>query len=152
MKRVLESDLIVIFRMVVGGVLLYASVTKIAHPAEFARDIANYQFLPFGLENLFALILPWVEVLVGLGLVAGILVDGSALLALLMMGMFIFAIGQAFARGYNIECGCGLKEGELVGLGKIFEDTVYLFMSWCIFQRQNHRWEFWPRFGGPNRN
>ena len=33
-------------------------------------------------------------------------------------------------RGFNIECGCGLKEGQMVGWGKIFENTLYFFGSY----------------------
>ena len=45
-------------RLILGGVFIYASLDKIAHPAEFAKAIGNYHVVPFGLENLMALALP----------------------------------------------------------------------------------------------
>ncbi|NOZ03937.1 MAG: DoxX family membrane protein [FCB group bacterium] len=144
--KVLKSNLILLFRIIIGGVLIYASITKIADPAVFARDIGNYHFLPFGLENLMALILPWVELLAGIGLILGVMVDGSALLSMGMMAVFIIAIAQAILRGYDIECGCGLKEGQMVGLDKLIEDTVYFILSWLIYKRSNRRFELYPKF------
>jgi hypothetical protein len=64
-----------------------------------------------------------------------------------MMGMFIIAIGSAILRGYNIECGCGLKEGEMVGVGKIIEDSIYFLLVWLIYKRSGNWFEILPKVG-----
>jgi len=120
-------------RFIVGGILIYASVEKIINPTEFAKSIGNYHVLPFGLENIMALVLPWLEFLVGAALIFGIFLRGAAVITMGMMAMFIIAIISAILRGYNIECGCGLKTGEMVGIKKIFEDIIYLLFSWQIY-------------------
>ena len=107
--------LILFIRCLLGLVFLYASYDKILDPGKFARDIANYHIVPFGLENSIAIILPWLELLIGAGIILGIFLDGSVVLSGSFLILFIVMIFQAMMRGFNIECGCGLKEGEMVG-------------------------------------
>ena len=148
MKFITQSSIFIIsFRLIIGGILVFASFDKIGSPGDFARDIANYHILPFGTENLFAIILPWLELTIGLGLIIGIFVNGAALLSMGLMGIFILAIGSAILRGYNIECGCGLKEGEMVGIGKIAENAVYFACSWLVFKRSGKWFEILPKSG-----
>ena len=91
-----------------GIVFVYASYDKILDPGKFARDIANYHIVPFGLENSIAIILPWLELLIGAGIILGIFLDGSVVLSGSFLILFIVMIFQAMMRGFNIECGCGL--------------------------------------------
>ncbi len=137
MNQILRSKFILLAaRLIVGGILIYASVDKIVNPGEFAKAIANYHMLPFGLENTVAVLLPWIELIVGLVLIAGFYLEGASFLSFGMMMFFIFAISTAILRGYNIECGCGLKEGEMVGMGKVVEDIFYAGLSAVIYFRK----------------
>ena len=133
-----------------GLVLVIAGVDKIIQPAEFAKAIDNYHIVPYGFENLIAIILPWLEVIVGTALITGFMVDGAAILSLGMMTFFVVAISSAILRGYNIECGCGLKSGEMVGAGKIIEDLVYILMCVLIVFRKEKKWEIFPNFVSKN--
>ena len=105
--------LIIIIRIVLGTVFLWASFDKIIDPAKFARNISNYHVIPFGIENTIAIVLPWLELFIGSGLILGIMVDGCVIISSLLLIMFNLMIAQAIFRGFNIECGCGLKEGQL---------------------------------------
>ena len=136
---------IIIIRIILGSIFVYASYDKILDPGKFSRDIANYQIVPFGLENSIAIILPWLELLIGFGLIAGIMVDGSAVISGGLLMIFIVFILQAILRGFNIECGCGLKEGEMVGWSKILENIVFLGASYLVFQQKNRILEFYPK-------
>ena len=98
--------LILLIRVILGLVFIYASYDKILDPGKFARDIANYHIIPFGLENSIAIILPWIELLIGLGIILGIFLDGSVFLSGGFLVLFILMIFQAMMRGFNIECGC----------------------------------------------
>ena len=132
-------------RLVLGIVFIYASYDKILDPSKFARDISNYHFVPFGLENTVAIILPWLELFIGLGIVLGIYIDGNTLLSAFLLLLFNFLIFQAMVRGFNIECGCGLKEGELVGWRKLIENFT-LFGGACLILLSKKRiFEFYPR-------
>ncbi len=139
------SIIVLITRILIGGILIYASIDKIADPGGFARAIDNYHLIPFGIENSMAIVLPWVELIVGICLIFGIFIDGAAFLVIIMMIVFIAAITFAILNGYNIECGCGLKPGELVGIQKLIEDLTYLILAWMILKRPNNRFELYPK-------
>ena len=137
--------LILLIRVILGLVFIYASYDKILDPGKFARDIANYHIIPFGLENSIAIILPWIELLIGLGIILGIFLDGSVFLSGGFLVLFILMIFQAMMRGFNIECGCGLKEGDLVGWRKLIENFT-LFGGACLILLSKKRiFEFYPR-------
>ena len=93
-------------RLVLGGIFIYASLDKIVHPGEFARIIANYAILPDHLVTLPALVLPWLELIAGLFLVAGIWRRSSALWLSLLLLVFILALGVNALRGIDVSCGC----------------------------------------------
>ena len=68
-----QRSLLALFsRIVLGVVLIYASIDKIIHPEAFAKLIGNYNVLPFGLENVVAIILPTLELIVGCCLILGL--------------------------------------------------------------------------------
>ena len=53
----------------------------------------------------------------------------------------IILITQAILRGFNIDCGCGLKEGQLVGWNKIVENIFLLATSYCVQTRKTFLFE-----------
>tara|TARA_B100000886_G_C20236632_1_gene412851 strand:- start:190 stop:627 length:438 start_codon:yes stop_codon:yes gene_type:complete len=136
---------IYIMRLVLGVVFIYASYDKILDPSKFARDISNYHIVPFGLENTVAIILPWLELFIGIGIVLGIYIDGNTLLSAFLLLLFNFLIFQAMVRGFNIECGCGLKEGELVGWRKLIENFTLFGGACLILLAKKRGFEFYPR-------
>ena len=137
--------LILVIRILLGIIFLYASYDKIMDPGKFARSIANYHIVPFGFENGIAIFLPWLELFIGIGLIFGIMVDGAAGITGSLLVIFILLILQAILRGFNIECGCGLKEGEMVGWTKILENVVFLFASWLVYCRSKNLFEIFPK-------
>jgi uncharacterized membrane protein YphA (DoxX/SURF4 family) len=105
-KRLSSTWLQAACRLVLGGIFIYASLDKIAHPQEFARIIANYGILPAALVNLPALVLPWLELLAGLCLVAGVWRRSAALWLSLLLLVFIAGLGVNAVRGIDVSCGC----------------------------------------------
>jgi hypothetical protein len=93
-------------RMILAGIFIYASIDKIAHPAAFANDIYNYQILPDALINLTALVLPWLELFLGLCLLAGFYLPGAVLTVNGLLIAFLAALIFNLARGIDISCGC----------------------------------------------
>ena len=120
---------LLILRLVVGAVFIYASLDKIQHPAAFARAVSYYHLAPNDLLNLFALILPWAELVAGVGLVAGVAARGSALLIGAMLVVFVIALAWALAKGIDISCGCfstSPSEGHKVDNSLIVRDVLML--------------------------
>ena len=136
---------ILITRILLGLIFIIASIDKIIDPAGFARDISNYHFVPFGFENIIAVILPWLELFIGLGLILGIMVDGASVISGILLILFIILIFQATIRGFNIDCGCGLKENELVGWSKIIENTFFLGICFIIYWSKSRMMEIYPK-------
>lgn len=144
MNRV-HPVLILMMRFLLGAIFIYASYDKILDPAKFARDISNYHIIPFGLENTIAIILPWLELIIGLGIVVGVCIDASVFISSGLLILFIILIAQAILRGFNIECGCGLKDGQMVGWSKIVENFLYLGACYIIYESKARILEFYPK-------
>ena len=131
-----------LIRCIIGIVFLWACYSKILDPGNFSREIANYHAVPFGLENTIAIILPWVELFIGIGLIAGIYINANAFLSGFLLILFNLLVFQAMIRGFNIECGCGLKEGQMVGYGKLFENFLLLIGSIFVFGNKDRTMYF----------
>ncbi len=99
-------------RLILGGVFLYAGFVKIGEPAGFAGSVAAYRLLPYFGNYLAAAVLPWLEVLCGLLLIAGYRTRAAASLVLLLILAFMAALVSALARGLDIDCGCFRHGGE----------------------------------------
>ncbi|MFO7495996.1 MAG: cation diffusion facilitator family transporter [Desulfobacterales bacterium] len=93
-------------RVFLGAVFLYASFDKILRPQAFAQAVYNYQVLPDGLVNLTALALPWLELLLGLGLISGAWVPGAAVMSAGLLTVFMGAMVFNQLRGLDVHCGC----------------------------------------------
>jgi len=140
--------LVLICRIFLGFLFIYASLEKILQPEEFAKQVGYYKALPIGLENLLAIVLPWTELIVGICLLAGLFVDGAALLSIIMMLVFILAISQAMLRGIDITCGCFKvsADSEKLGLHTIIRDIIFLIMSFVVLNRQERKFEYLPKY------
>ena len=79
---------------------------KVSDPAGFAEALYNYHLLPGWMINPVAIILPWVEVVIGVSLLVGICTQGGALLGSGLLGIFACALAINLARGLDIACGC----------------------------------------------
>ena len=141
----LNEYLVVIIRIILGTIFLWASFDKIIDPAHFARSISNYHIVPLGLENSVAIILPWIEFFIGSGLILGIMVDGATMITSFLLVIFNIMISQAIMRGFNIDCGCGLRDGQLVGVEKILENFVLLGGSYILSIRASTLLEIYPK-------
>lgn len=111
LKRSPTPWLLSLFRLLMAYMFLAAAYPKFTDPEGFATLVAQYQFLPAFLVNPFSLALPALEILVGLGLILTPWEKEFGALLLLLMGMFLVALGQALARDLGIACGCFDIEG-----------------------------------------
>lgn len=94
-------------RLLLGAVFVYASLDKIWSPAAFAKIVYQWQVVGPVWSNLVAVTLPWIELLAGLVLIAGVSKRESALVVALMLAVFIVAAGSVMARGIDVaNCGC----------------------------------------------
>lgn len=107
MKRaLLHPWLTVRVQIALGAVFIVAALPKIADPPSFAHMIYNYRLVPGAAINAMALLLPWIEILTGLALVAGVFVRTAAKLSGVLLAVFILAIGANLTRDNAVQCGC----------------------------------------------
>jgi len=128
---------LLISRLFLGGIFVYASFDKILHPFEFAEVVYNYQLLPDVLVNLVSLFLPWLELLVGLSLILGVWLPGAVLICNLLLMVFFSTLVFNIARGLDIDCGCftvsvGTSSGGHM-LWYLFRDGFFLFVGLFLF-------------------
>jgi hypothetical protein len=126
LKRILDNAyLVLLLRLLLGVLFIYASIGKITQPEAFARNIADYQILPIVLVNFTAIILPWLELICGLCLVFGFKVRSAVLLVIFLMLIFDFAVFDALVRGLQIRCGCFFQRTEaLVSIRSLISDII----------------------------
>lgn len=121
--------ILLLFRLIVGGVFIWAAVTKIADPLTFAQNIKNYQVVGQTLSFLTAIILPYVELVAGLFLIIGIFPRSSALLISSLLLFFIILVVVTMLRGIDVDCGCFGTFSRKADLWLILEDTIWLIMA-----------------------
>jgi uncharacterized membrane protein YphA (DoxX/SURF4 family) len=114
---------LLIARFALGGLFIYMGLEKALNPVDFLKMVREYHMVPEQpplLLNLIAAVLPWLEVLCGLLLIAGTALRGTALLLLAMLVGFTAVVAL---RALNIhatqhlpfcaikfDCGCGTGE------------------------------------------
>jgi putative oxidoreductase len=122
-------------RIVLAFVFIFAAISKAADPEGFAKAISNYKLFPIFLTNIFAIILPWIELVSGILLLFGIYVKENSVIISGMLFVFIIAISISLARGLDIDCGCfGTVEGAKVGIQKILENVGLLILGLILIK------------------
>lgn len=130
----LWTSVLLLLRFILGGIFLYAGITKIIDPVGFAQSIHNYQILPEVLVNPAAIILPWVEIVTGTALVMRWWIGGASLLLSALMFVFFIALAITVARGLDISCGCFSSTGEgKVSWLNLVRDFVLFSMGAVLF-------------------
>ncbi len=119
-------------RWYLGVLFVGAAWHKIAFPQAFAVDVATYDILPLGLVNLMAITLPWIEIVVGVMLLAGVRTRAAALLVTGMMLVFVGALVIALSRGLDMSCGCFASQSageDPISLLTVFRDLAWLALG-----------------------
>ena len=124
-------------RMILGAIFIYASIDKILHPAAFAKAVFNYAILPDALINLTAIVLPWLELVLGIFLVIGLFREGSVCIVTGLLVVFLGATIFNMARGLDIYCGCfststeGTSDAPMVWY--VIRDGFFLLPAFYLF-------------------
>jgi uncharacterized membrane protein YphA (DoxX/SURF4 family) len=96
-----------LLRVILGVFFVYASLDKIASPAAFAKIVYQWQVVGPVPSNLVAVMLPWIELVAGLLLLAGAWKREAAAVIGVLLLVFLVAAGSVMARGIDVEnCGC----------------------------------------------
>ncbi len=132
-KMTAQRYLALAFRVYIGALFIYASMYKINYTAEFAETIASYQLIPYWAVNSIAIVLPWVEMISGILLIAGIRIRSAALTIVFLLILFTGAIVLNLIRGADIGCGCFHSLEEKINWLTVIRDLIWLGMTIHVF-------------------
>jgi len=97
----------VILRFLIGGLFLWAGLSKLGSPLQTLATIYSYQIvLPDLPALLIAAALPWMEILLGTALLSGIWLPVATGWTAVVLLFFTVMTAQAWWRELPIDCGC----------------------------------------------
>jgi len=123
-----------VFRLILGGVLFAAGYLKVGALDKSQMAVRAYELLPISIANFLGIVLPYVEIVMGLLLIIGAFTKYVAAGSAVIMFVFIIAISQAWARGLTIDCGCFGGGGQVAAnetkyLPEILRDAGLVLLS-----------------------
>jgi uncharacterized membrane protein YphA (DoxX/SURF4 family) len=126
-------------RLILGGVLFVAGLLKYQHLDKSQMAVRAYELLPISLANFIGVVLPFVEIAVGILLILGAAIRISSMVGGILMLMFITGISQAWARGLSIDCGCFGGGGQVAPgtasyLPEILRDAALALLAIYLFR------------------
>jgi len=103
----MKRGLVIAGRLIVAGIFLYAGYAKVRQPwIQFAVSVAEFKAVPDSWIQPIARTLPWCEIALGIALLSGVLARWFALIATLLLGLFLGVGIRAYAMGLTVDCGC----------------------------------------------
>jgi putative oxidoreductase len=127
-------------RLGLGSVFLVAGLAKAGRPPlELSEALAGYQLLPPSWGMPLALLLPGVEIALGLALWLGWSLRLAALGSVLLSAAFGVFVTSALVRGLAVDCGC-LPGLGTVSWGHLALDLILLLMSCALLWSGGGRW------------
>lgn len=93
-------------RVLLGLVLLVAGALKVGHFADLAAAIATFRLLPGAIVAPLAIVLPFLELLLGGYLTVGLFTRTAAWVACVQFVIYAGAIASAVIRHLPANCGC----------------------------------------------
>ena len=113
--------IVLIARLVLTGTFVMAALPKIKDPVAFAASVNAFRVVGSDISNWIALFLPWLELILGIGILLPQIRSSSSILIATLLIVFIGLHASAWMRGLEISCGCfGAKSAE--------EPTNYLWL------------------------
>jgi putative oxidoreductase len=129
-RKKISDSFIYIVRVCIGCMFIYSSLPKIRQPYDFLSNIYSYELIGPRLGMFVAMTLPWLELFVGICLIAGIFIGGALLVSIALVSLFTFALASALYQGLNISCGCfGSAQNEIISAGTLSRAVLILILS-----------------------
>lgn len=133
----------VVCRLILALIFVVAGGSKLAQPWTFVHTVEGYRMLPAVVTRPFALALPWIEVLIGLYLLAGLFSRITAATTGMLLALFSIALLVQLVRGHAGNCGCvpGLNNplvtafvgGSSIGWWDVIRDLLLLLLALVVF-------------------
>jgi putative oxidoreductase len=129
--------LALILRLYIGGLFIYAGISKIDNIGAFTVAIATYGIVSYSIAEIMAIVVPWVELISGIFLVAGIGAPFSAAIIAVLLALFSIAILIDLIKGVPLHCGCFRGEparvGDVISWWEFARDILWFIMTLHVF-------------------
>lgn len=141
-----RSDLFwFIARILIGFIFVYAGFSKLTEPIEnFRGAITEYDVFPYAWVPLIALVVPWIELILGAFLLVGYAPKWSSRgIALLSLGLVIMlASSDMLIHSGSKICGCFGQNGPIrLTLHQVFAmDIVFFLLSLKLSGQKSFLW------------
>lgn len=123
-------DFVFTIRVFLGLVFLTSGAGKLLNQKKFSEAVQEYSILPPFLSRAYGIFLPWAEMIVGIGLLAGIALYLMAVSMSVLLVGFIVAIVVNLRRGRTLECHCyGVLSANAIGWGTVLRDILLLMLA-----------------------
>jgi uncharacterized membrane protein YphA (DoxX/SURF4 family) len=128
--------IVLLLRVLLGSIFIVAGASKIGHAAEFAAQIAGFRLLPQIVVAPLALLLPFLEILLGGYLILGLFTRAAAWMAVVLLAIFDGAIASAVVRGMTVSCGCfGPNDRTVTTWAEVARDAVFVLLAVVVAWR-----------------
>lgn len=139
-QRTVLDSVGTVARLGLAAVWLVSGAIKVSHPGETYVAVQAYDVLPQGMVSPVATVLPLLELVLGLCLLAGVATRVVAAASGVLLLVLIAAIAQAWARGLSIDCGCFGGGGQVAASKttyplEILRDVGFLVLACWLLVR-----------------
>jgi uncharacterized membrane protein YphA (DoxX/SURF4 family) len=125
-------------RLGLAAVWLISGASKVSDLNQTYIAVQAYDLLPSGAASVVAGAIPFLELALGVLLLAGLGTRVTAVVSALVLLAFIGAVAQSWARGLTIDCGCfggggQVAPGETKYPQEIARDIGFLLLAgWLV--------------------
>ncbi len=126
--------LVGLVRMVLGGTLIVAGVSKSLDRNRFVRTLQNMAPIPRPLIGLISFLVPTAELALGALVGTGLAYRPASLATAAMIASFTLVVAVQLARGRESECACfgSLTRGR-IGAGTLARNLLLLAISFVVY-------------------
>ncbi len=124
--------LLIVGRLILGAIFLYAAYAKLKEPwIEFAGGLNAFGILPENALEPVAKGLPWCELALGVALISGLAQRWFTLIASLVLAFFFSVMLRSYIVGLKIDCGC-FGPGDALGPKTLARDFSMLVLAIAV--------------------
>lgn len=136
------NRLVALLRIAMGMLFIFSGIFKVIDLDAFGKVIIRYNILPEIIIPYVAIVLPFLELIVGLFLILGFRIKSASLISAALIALFTVVIAINVARGVSFDCGCfelsrfGINED--ISFTLILRDIAFLILLLIIYNAKKH--------------
>ena len=133
-----------ILRIFIGCMFVFSGYFKAVDLESFESLIRMYDIVPDFLAVYPAIVIPYIELITGLLLIAGYKIRAVSFILFCFMGMFSIFISINIWRGNNFDCGCfelsrlGIGISEDLSIKLVIRDVIFMLIFYVFFMAKKN--------------